>query len=201
MSIGSDWDRRFSDPASPWSVEPDRLLVELASGLAPGRAVDLGAGTGRNAVWLAAQGWNVTAVDASTVGLRKTAEAALAAGVEVEVLQADLYQWTPPAGAFDLVVMANLHPEPARRDEVFARASEALADGGRLFVIGHHADGLAKGAPGPPDPARRYTEDRLEGHFPGVRLDRLERIETGAADEGGSYDLVLLAWGRKTSAG
>ncbi len=175
--------------------------MDLVDGLEPGRAVDLGAGTGRNSVWLASVGWDVTAVDASSVGLEKTREAAEAAGVEVKAVHQDLYRWSPAPATFDLVVMANLHPEPAHREQVFARSSEALVEGGHLFVVGHHADGIAKGAPGPPDPARRYTEDRLDGHFPGVRLDRLERIETGAADEGGSYDLVLLAWGVKVAGG
>ena len=65
------WDRRYVGSDLLWSVEPNRFLVAEVSGMEPGRALDVGTGEGRNAVWLAEQGWSVTGVDFSSVGLDK----------------------------------------------------------------------------------------------------------------------------------
>ena len=77
-------------------------------GLAPGRALDLACGSGRNAVWLAEQGWTVTGVDFSDVALEQARGLAAERGVEVEWLDADLREWVPDPGAFDLVVVLYL---------------------------------------------------------------------------------------------
>lgn len=65
-----DWDARYAaGPGLQWGAEPNRWLVREVAALPPGTALDLGAGEGRNAIWLARQGWRVTAVDFSQVGL------------------------------------------------------------------------------------------------------------------------------------
>ena len=65
------WDERYAAAELIWTAEPNRFLVAEVNGLAPGRALDLACGEGRNAVWLAAQGWEVTGVDFSRAGLDK----------------------------------------------------------------------------------------------------------------------------------
>ena len=65
------WDERYRADELIWKVEPNRFLVEEVAGLVPGRALDLACGEGRNALWLAERGWQVTAVDFSAVGLEK----------------------------------------------------------------------------------------------------------------------------------
>ena len=79
-----DWDRRYEAPGLIWSGEPNRFLRAEVEGMAPGRALDMGCGEGRNAVWLAGRGWNVTAYDFSTVALAKGRRSAGASGVEVD---------------------------------------------------------------------------------------------------------------------
>lgn len=167
------WDRRYAE--NPWPSAPDPALTELVGPLAPGRALDLGCGPGRNAIWLARQGWDVTGVDASAVGLAQAEARATEAGVALTLVNADLLAYEPRVAQFDLAVVANIHLAPSEREPFFAAAGSALAPGGHLFVVGHHLGSL--GRAGPPDPERLYTEERLAGLFPALQVDRLERYE------------------------
>lgn len=65
------WDERYGTAELIWKADPNRFLVEELEGLAPGRALDIACGEGRNAIWLASMGWEVTGVDFSAVGLAK----------------------------------------------------------------------------------------------------------------------------------
>ena len=85
-----DWNERYSGSELLWTATPNRFLVAEASGLEPGRALDLACGEGRNAVWLVERGWQVTGVDFSDVAIEKARELAAARGVEGEWLAADL---------------------------------------------------------------------------------------------------------------
>jgi len=186
---GALWDERFS--SHPWPSEPDEALVELAGALLPGRALDLGCGPGRNAIWLAERGWRVTGVDASVVGLEQARARASERGVELECVQADLLAYEPAPGGADLVVLANVHLLPAQHRRLVEVATAALAPGGHLFVIGHHLESL--GRAGPPDPERLYTEERLREELSGLDVELLERRRRSAGE--GEPPLVdLVAW-------
>ena len=120
---GARWDRRYGE--SEWPSDPDETLVELAGGLTPGRALDLGCGPGRNAIFLARRGWAVAGVDASAVGLAQAAARAAAAGVHLDLVQADVLAHKPARGRFGLVVVANLHFPPGERERFFEGAVAA----------------------------------------------------------------------------
>jgi SAM-dependent methyltransferase len=90
-----DWDRRYRGTELVWTAQPNRFLVQELRGLPPGRALDLGSGEGRNAVWLAEGGWKVTAVDFSPVALDKARRLAQARGVTVDWVLADLRDYEP----------------------------------------------------------------------------------------------------------
>ncbi|HUY53748.1 MAG TPA: class I SAM-dependent methyltransferase [Candidatus Nanopelagicaceae bacterium] len=191
----SDWDRRHEE--HQWSSEPDPLLVGLASPLPPGRALDLGCGTGRNALWLARQGWQVTGIDGSAVGLAKAREQARAAGLELELIQADIMDHALALGHYELVVMANLHFAPEVLALVLARAASSVAPAGHLFLIGHHLDNLDNlDHHGPPMADRLYTEERISELLPPILVaERLERCErTGGSDLDQRHDISLLVW-------
>lgn len=198
--LAEEWDRRYASTPQVFRAEPDESLVELASPLSPGRAVDLGAGEGRNSLWLARQGWRVVAVDASRVALDRLARAAALEGLPVETVVDDLVSYLAAArlGAvvFDLVVLAYVHPDPPRRAELLAAAAGSLAPDGRLFVVAHHRSSL--GVTGPPDPARLYTEEDLSG-LPGIEVLCLEqrRGHSDVAEPG--RDVVL--WARPAAPG
>lgn len=135
------WEEFYGSGRRPWSGRPNALLVdELAiRPLAPGTVLDLGSGSGGDAVWFAALGWTVTAVDISTAALTIGAEAAQIAGVTDRIawsrrdLETDF-----PAGGWDLVVASYLQsPVALDRDRVLQAASEAVRPGGTLLVLGH----------------------------------------------------------------
>jgi SAM-dependent methyltransferase len=172
-----DWDRRYDATELVWSATPNRFVAEALADVAPGSALDLAAGEGRNALWLAERGWDVTAVDFSPVGLEKGRRSAAARGVEVTWVCADLAEWDPPAGAFDAVVLAYLHVPDLLLSRVLGGAATALAPGGTLVVVGHHHDNLEHGTGGPQDPAVLQTEQQLAGGLSGLEVARAERVE------------------------
>ncbi|MDE3073856.1 MAG: class I SAM-dependent methyltransferase [Chloroflexota bacterium] len=175
MAELTDWDRRYAARSRLFHREPDAALVELATPLPPGRAVDLGAGEGRNSLWLAGRGWAVVAVDSSEVALSRTREAAAARGLSVQTVQEDAAAFLGRGERFHLVVVANMHPTAKDRAALLAAAAAAVAPGGHLFLIGHHLDSF--GQAGPPDPERLYTAERLRDAFPGLIVEKLERRE------------------------
>ncbi len=193
-AIGAEWDRRYGAAETPrlFRAEPDESLVELVAPLAPGTALDLGAGEGRNSLWLAAAGWEVTAVDASGVALGRLREAADAAevGRRVETVRSDIVTFADEHGApgsqFDLVLVCFVHPEPTGRPALLAAAAGAVAPGGHLLVVGHHRDSF--GISGPPDAARLYVEADFDAVAPELAVLRVGRrlghsdVETPATD-------------------
>lgn len=147
------WDERYSAPDLAWGTEPNRRLVAEVGALPPGRALDLGAGEGRNAVWLASIGWTVTAVDFSRAGLERASAMADDADVAVELVLADVAEYVPQPAAYDLVVLIYLQLPGAPLAEVVGRAASAVAPGGTFLLIAHDVDNLTRGFGGPKDPA------------------------------------------------
>ncbi|MEV0940527.1 methyltransferase domain-containing protein [Micromonospora wenchangensis] len=135
------WDELYRGRERYWSGRPNPHLVDVVGALPPGTALDLGCGEGGDAVWLARQGWRVTAVDVSTAALQRSAAAVTAAGVAalVDFQRHDLAR-TFPAGEFDLVSAQFLQsPLEFPRAEVLRAAARAVAPGGRLLVVEHGA--------------------------------------------------------------
>ena len=122
-----------------WSGKVNATVQRQVADLAPGTALDLGCGEGGDALWLAGQGWTVTAVDISVNALGVGAARAADSGLtdRVSWVQADLAGWQPSA-EYDLVTSAFLHsPVELPRDVILRRAATAVAPGGRLLVVGH----------------------------------------------------------------
>ncbi|GAA1569554.1 class I SAM-dependent methyltransferase [Kribbella sancticallisti] len=133
------WNERYSESAQIWSGRPNVVLVEETDGLTPGRALDLGCGEGADAIWLAQQGWQVTAVDISTVALERAAKHASSAGVgdRIDWQQHELGK-SFPDGTFDLVSAQFLHSMGnLPREEILRTAARAVAPGGILLIEGH----------------------------------------------------------------
>ncbi len=172
----TEWDRRYAGSELVWTAEANRFLVAEAEGLTVGRALDLGCGEGRNAVWLAQRGWQVTGVDFSQVGLDKAARLAEQRGVWVQWLRADLVDYVPPPAAFDFVAILYLHIAGAAMREVLRRAAVALAPGGTLLVVGHDPTNIQEGYGGPQDPAILMTPDESAEALADLDVERAERV-------------------------
>jgi SAM-dependent methyltransferase len=200
MTEGELWDRRFRE--HPWPTEPDPLLVEHAAGLAPGRALDMGSGPGRNSLWLARLGWTVTAVDASAVGLQLARERAAEEGLDVEVVQGDVLSWAAAEPSYELVVLANLHLSQAHLPGVLERLAAAITPGGHLFVVGHDIANL--GRHGPQDPDLLLTVDRLRAALPGgLDVERVEQVMRTRDDVTSDHedDVAVVAWATRPPTG
>lgn len=155
QSAAEAWDERYGSKAQVWSGKPNHQLVREGGGLRPGKALDVGCGEGADAIWLAQQGWTVTAVDVSAVALERAAtheKAALdresvhaeGAGVipsRIHWEQCDLDEWQP-AETYDLVSSQFLHGPQLVWQGPLRMAAAAVKPGGTLLIVGHHPDQL-----------------------------------------------------------
>jgi SAM-dependent methyltransferase len=173
------WDERYSGTEFEWTTRPNQFVAAELADLPPGRALDLAAGEGRNTVWLAGRGWRVTAVDFSRVGLEKGRKLSAARGVpegQVDWIVADLHDYQPEPGGYDLVLIAYFQVSPKVRATVLGRAAAALAPGGTAFIVAHDLTNLTDGTGGPQDPEVLYTPEAVRAELPGLRILRAERV-------------------------
>ena len=170
------WNERYEKKGSVWGASPNQFVEDRLGGLAPCRVLDLGSGQGRNAIWLAQQGHTVTAVDVSDIATAQAAEIAASAGVEADFIAADLASWEPPAGEYDLVLLAYMQAPEGMRKSLHAKAAKALRGGGHVFVIAHHSDNLEHGIGGPPMSEVLFDEAMLLADFPGFDVAEIGRV-------------------------
>lgn len=196
------WDRRYAGSDLLWSAGPNQWVEQVAADLPAGRALDLAAGEGRNALWLAERGWTVTAVDFSGVALdraRTLARQRLGAHADrLRPVEADLRDYVPEPRGHDLVVVAYLQLEPAPRRSVLRAAAEAVAAAGHLLVVAHDSDNLAHGVGGPQDAEVLYTahDVAVDIDGTGLRVVRAEARQREVATDDGlrtAIDAFLLA--------
>ena len=185
------WDEKYAAEELLWGAEPNRFLVAELDGAEPGLALDLACGAGRNAVWLAQQGWRVTGVDFSQVALAKAVALAGSRGVEVDWVEADLLGYEPPGG-LDLVVVFYLQLPADERRLVLGRAARALAPGGTILVVAHDLLNLTEGHGGPSSPEVLFTPDDVVGDLAGLSVERAERVRR-PVDEAEAIDLLVRA--------
>ena len=189
-----DWDERYAERRQ-WSEGPNTLVAGLLADLPPGAAVDLAAGEGRHALWLASLGWSVTAVDFSAVGIvrgrtRPGADA-------VTWVAADVLTWSAPPSSLDLVLVAYLHLPEADMTALLGRAVEWLRPGGRFLLVGHDRDNVTRGVGGPQDESILHSVERLAPVAARLDVDRLEQV-LRPKGEGSAVDTLL--WGSRPSA-
>lgn len=156
----TDWEERWARALREHGDRiaerpPNAHLTAEVTGVPPGRALDAGCGHGSDALWLAARGWRVTAVDFAATALAHARSSAEAVGRDVaeriDWIEADLASWTPPPGEYDLVVCLYVHVAGSV-EEMVRRMATGVARGGTLFLAGHRpvdpATGRATAAAG-----------------------------------------------------
>ena len=183
-----DWNRRYAANEFIWTVEANRFLVAEAADLSPGRALDLAAGEGRNAVWLAEQGWAVRAVDFSHVAIEKGRRLAAARTVadRIDFQVADLRGCTPEVHRFDLVALIYLQMPMAELAPILVRAARAVAPGGTFLLVGHDPANLEHGHGGPRDPGILYTAEQVVAALDGeLEIEKAHRVERPVETDGG----------------
>ena len=161
MSDMTSWSERYAAAAMVWDTNPNQFVVEACSKLRPGRALDLGAGEGRNARWLAGRGWKVTAVDFASIAVGRISSRAALQGVTVDAIVADALTYQPKPASLELVLLSYLQlPMPALR-KVLGNVAAGLSVGGRLVLVAHDASNLDSGYGGPKDPDRLSDADAV----------------------------------------
>lgn len=167
------WDQRYAATELVWSAGPNQFVESELADLDPGRALDLACGEGRNARWLAGRGWQVTALDWSSVGVEKGR--AVEPAVDWQVGDA---LTAPLPHRLDLVVVAYFQVPSADRRTAIRRSFEALAHGGHLLVVAHDSTNLTEGTGGPQDPSVLYTAEDVLGDLADhdVEVLRAERV-------------------------
>lgn len=178
------WDRRYAGSELVWTAEPNRFLAAEVADLAAGRALDVACGEGRNAVWLAQRGWEVTGVDFSQVGLDKAARLAEERSVSVQWVLADVVEYEPAPGAFDLVAILYLHLEPAATRAVLRRGVAALAPGATLLIVGHDPTNIEEGHGGPQNPRILMAPEEIADVLDDLDVVRAERVHRPVASAG-----------------
>lgn len=129
------WDRRYAERERRWSGDPNGAMVSVVQDLSPGTALDVGCGEGADAIWLAGQGWTVTAVDISTVAIDRGRDEAHRQGADIDWVVGDPIEGALDGRTFELVSVQ--YPALAWASEPMEPLLATVAPGGRLLVVGH----------------------------------------------------------------
>ncbi len=169
------WDDRYSTPGYAYGVEPNDFVVAAYDQLpTQGRVLCLAEGEGRNAVWLARQGFEVTAVDASSVGLTKARRLAEQHAVRIDTVHVDLADYSIEANHWDGIVSIFCHLPPALRRQVHARCVSGLRAGGIMLLEAYTPRQLEFKTGGPPVIDMMMDSESLTREFDGLEFLRLE---------------------------
>jgi SAM-dependent methyltransferase len=184
------WDERYAASELVWSATPNQFVAAELADLTPGRALDLAAGEGRNSLWLADRGWQVTAVDFSLAGLDKgrTLQERHEHGRDLHIdwVHADVLTYEAGPVPFDLAVVAYLQLVADERRAAVRRAFGALRTGGTFFLVAHDSTNLTEGTGGPQDPDVLCTAEDVLADLDGERfeVERADRVaRTVSADD------------------
>ena len=158
-----DWNQRYAAEELIWTAKANRFLMEETVELAPGSALDVATGEGRNAVWLAEQGWVVRAVDFSDVAIAKARRLALVRNVheDIDFREADLRKYEMEFHRFDLVALIYLQIPQSELLPILLRAARAVAPGGTFVLVGHDSENLLHGYGGPQRADMLYTAEQV----------------------------------------
>ena len=176
------WDERYADTDLVWSATPNQFVAAELADLAPGSALDVACGEGRNALWLAERGWDVTAVDFSLTGLDKgralQSRHEQGRDMHIDWVHADVLDYDFGSDVFDLVVIAYLQVPAKEREIVVRRCFGSLIEGGTLFVVAHDSTNLTEGTGGPQDESVLYTAEDVLSDLGDERyeVERAERV-------------------------
>ncbi|MGB3827145.1 MAG: class I SAM-dependent methyltransferase [Ornithinimicrobium sp.] len=170
------WDARYAASESVWSLSPNQWVEDIVAGMATGAALDVAAGEGRNALWLAERGWRVLATDFSPVAIERLRERAdrlppqVRALVRAEVADATARPTQSQRGSCDLVLLSYLHLPPTQMAQALRAATQCLKVGGNLLVIGHAGINIERGVGGPQDRALLYDPSEVSAMVSGLPL-------------------------------
>lgn len=165
------WDARYQGDDFVYGTAPNDFLRSQVTHLPAGRVLCLAEGEGRNAVFLAEQGFAVTAVDMSAVGLDKARRLAEQRGVAIDTIVADLADFRLEQDAWDGIVSIFAHMPPAARRHLHAEVVSGLRPGGVFVLEAYRPEQLQYGTGGPPTAELMMSLDVLRAELAGLDFD------------------------------
>ena len=203
------WDARYTEPTLAYGDAPNDFLASVTGRLAPGsRVLCLAEGQGRNAVFLAERGHDVTAVDLSAVGLERARALAASRGVEIETVVADLGDYDPGVEAWDAVVSVFAHTPADVRRRLHRRVVAALRPGGAFVLEAYTPEQTRRDTGGPSGDGAvdiTMTAAGLAEELDGLEVERLaeteRRVVEGPYHRGLAAVVQMLAWKPGADAG
>lgn len=197
------WDRRYDQERYVYGTEPNDFLVQVVHLLPLGRILCLAEGEGRNGVYLAGAGYQVTCVDSSGVGLAKAEQLARKNRVHIETVIADLAQYTIAKHAYSGIISIFAHLPSALRIKVHRQVVDALLPGGVLVLEAYTPEQLRFGTGGPPSEDMMMQLSQLKGELHGLDLvvarERVRDIREGTLHCGSGSVVQVVA--RKPGGG
>lgn len=195
------WNEQFGKQEYRYGTEPNAFLAERALDVLPegARVVSYGEGEGRNAVWLARQGFDVTAVEQSREGIKKMLALAKEHGVEVKAVECTIDAYEPPSEGFDAAVLIYIHAPPKERPALHAKARQSLKEGGVILLEGFTPEQrlLGRNSGGPPSVEMLFTEEILRVDFEGMDIEYLEprevELSEGPGHQGTANVIRMIA--------
>ena len=166
------WDERYSGDELAYGAAPNGFLVQMADRLpAHGRALDIGAGEGRNALFLALRGLDVLAVDQSAVGMQKAQRLARERGLALRTQAVDLNDFQAEPDSFDVVSSIFVHLPAALRAKVHQRIATWLKPGGVFVLEAYAPEQLQRTTGGPKDPSLLAPLETILSELPGLHIE------------------------------
>ncbi len=191
------WDQRYSEPGFAYGMEPNAFFVEVLDSLPPGKLLLPGEGEGRNAIYAAGNGWEVSAFDQSIVARDKALEWADSLDLRFDYKLTSLEEFSCPGPIFDLIAIIYIHLLPETRQQVHNQLSACLKPGGKIIMECFHKKQLRYGTGGPPTKELLYHEDDILSDFMELDVDLCEEevldIVAGKYHSGKSSVVRLIA--------
>ncbi|MGD9690026.1 MAG: class I SAM-dependent methyltransferase [Phycisphaerales bacterium] len=194
----SFWNDRYASNETVYGAEPNEFLSGMAGRFPKrGRALEIGAGEGRNALFLASLGLEVLAVDQSEVGMAKAQRLARERGLRLETRAADLSDFDADAGSFDVVCSIFVHLPTPLRAAVHARVKSWLKPGGVYVLEAYGPEQLGRDTGGPKDPSLIVPLDVLVRELDGLRIEHqaalVRRVVEGPFHSGDASVVQVMA--------
>jgi len=191
------WNQRYNDDNYAYGTDPNDFLVSMSNQLSKRKALCLGEGEGRNAVWLAQQGFDVTAVDSSEVGLKKAKNLAKLRGVKIKTIHADLSEYQIGNEQWDSIISIFCHLPSELRQDVHSRCIQGLRKTGTVLLEGYTPLQIELNTGGPSKPDLMVDVKALSSDFKRLKFihlqERLREVNEGQYHTGMGAVVQMLA--------